>query len=529
MIRLANFAGEIPKLIARLLPENHAQIAENVRLDDGALTPMNNPVAVTTASPAPKSIYKWGSTWLSSTVDMTYAPAPVAEDRIYMTGGSKPQMRRLSVTYDLEVRRPADSPMVTVTGSASGDERTTYVYAYSYVTQFGEESEPSPLSNEVTWGAGQTITISGIRAPAQSGRAIMWVRIYRSQTSSTGATDLYFIDDISVPSSTTSYSDNPSTKKAQEPISSLSYNAPPDALRGIIPLPNGMMAAFDKKRLLFCEPWLPHAWPEKYILTAESEIVGLAGFGSAVAVMTKGPPYIVTGTAPENMLMEKLEVTLPCVSAKGIVDLGPAVAYPSTDGLVLVDAGGARIVSEGLVTPAQWKAMKPETFIAGRHGGKYVAAFDGGAANRGVLVFDLSGGQPFISRRSDYVTAMHNDAQTGALYVVTNGTTIYEWDSASGAAAEMKWRSKKFVSPTYLNYGAILIEGGTGARTDTISPGVAVIADGVTVATITRMNSVQRLPGKSAATTYEVEVRGKTQITAISLGFSPEQLASGGA
>lgn len=525
MIRITNFAGEIPRLIPRLLPENHAQIAENVRLDDGALTPMRNPVTVHTASSTPRSFYKWGTTWLTAAIDMNYAPAPVAEDRMYMTGGAKPQMRRGSTVYDLEVLRPTDPLAISVSGGASGDDRSTYVYAYSYVTQFGEESEPSPISNEVTWGAGQTITLSGIKPPVQSGRAIMWVRIYRSQTSLSGATDLYFIDDISVPSSTTTYADNPSTKKAQEPISSLSYNAPPAAMRGIIPLPNGMMAAFDKKRLLFCEPWLPHAWPEKYVLTAESEIVGLASFGSTVAVLTKGPPYLVNGTAPENMLMDKQEVTLPCVSARGIVDLGNAVAYPSTDGLVLIDGAGARVVSEGLVTLAQWKAMKPETFIAGRHGGRYVASYDSGAGNRGVFIFDLTGAQPFISRRADYVTAMHNDPQTGALYVVTNGLAIQEWDAAAGAEAEMKWRSKKFVSPTYLNYGAILIEGGTGARTDTISPGVAVIADGVTVATITKMNSVERLPGRSSATTYEIEVRGKTQITAISVGISPSQLA----
>ena len=39
-ISLSQFSGEIPRLISRLLPNTAASYAENVRLDDGGLTPV---------------------------------------------------------------------------------------------------------------------------------------------------------------------------------------------------------------------------------------------------------------------------------------------------------------------------------------------------------------------------------------------------------------------------------------------------------------------------------------------------------
>ena len=57
--------------------------------------------------------------------------------------------------------------------------------------------------------------------------------------------------------------------------------------------------------------------------------------------MTKGMPYVAQGTHPENMTAARLDVNLPCVTARGIVDMGYAVAYPSPYGLVMISANDA--------------------------------------------------------------------------------------------------------------------------------------------------------------------------------------------
>lgn len=56
---------------------------------------------------------------------------------------------------------------------------------------------------------------------------------------------------------------------------------------------------------------------------------------------------------------------------------------------------------------------------------------------------------------------------------------------------------------------------------------VAIYADGKLRHTIYEMNKVLRLPAGFLATTWELEVRGNQQVTAITLAFSPEEIAGG--
>ena len=46
----------------------------------------------------------------------------------------------------------------------------------------------------------------------------------------------------------------------------------------IINLPNGMMVGFSGNNICFCEPFFPHAWPIRYRLTTNFDIVSLGAF-----------------------------------------------------------------------------------------------------------------------------------------------------------------------------------------------------------------------------------------------------------
>ena len=116
---------------------------------------------------------------------------------------------------------------------------------------------------------------------------------------------------------------------------SLSYNTPPDELEGLIALPNGMMAAYVGKKLYFSVPYQPHAWPEKYVLTVEHEIMGLGAMGTSIVVTTEAHPYLVSGSTPESMVSQKIEQNLACINKRSVVDLGYAIAYASNNGLVV--------------------------------------------------------------------------------------------------------------------------------------------------------------------------------------------------
>lgn len=574
-LKLIQFSGEVPRLQPRLLPESAAQRAENVRLDDGALTPVRRGRLETTIAGVDpiQTIYKHGADWLAWATVVNAAAGPVAADRLYYTGDGAPKMRVGATVYNLAVPFPTVALTAALAGVGSGPI-TERLYVYTYVTGFGEESEPCPISNGVSWKPGNTVTLSGFAAPP-AGRNITLQRIYRSQSSVQSGTDLFFIAERAV--SAANYSDAIAVDDFGELLPSRDWNPPPAGLTGLIALPNGMMAAFIGKELCFSEPYHPHAWPEKYRLTTDYSIVALGAYATTVVVTTSGVPYIVSGSAPENMQQEKLELNLPCVNARGLVDLGYAVAYPSTNGLVVVSNGSAAIATGNLMTRNDWRKTSPSSYVAGQFEGRYYASYeyidDDGTPLQGTFVFDLTGEKPFLLRASRYANACFYDIESAALYMLSDNV-IYEWDALGQSNEIMSWRSKQFVLPTPANFGCILVEGKStlsleqqaalksdqqalatanallfsqgsiggelnGAELNVYQANgdklgellaeafavVTVVADGVPIATTSELNKIVRLPSGFKARYWEVEVSGNTEIAQITMATTIRELS----
>jgi hypothetical protein len=580
VIRIASFKGEIPRIIPRLLPDGYAQTSHNAKLETGAIMPVREPSTIETLGADAQTIYLWNGDWIGWNTVVNAAPGPVAADRLYYTGDGAPKVKTSANVYDLKITPPAAAVTATASSAADPDTKVALVYSYTWVTSLGEESEPAPISDIVEWSpaSGITVTLSGFSA-VPSGRGVTTMRIYRSQGGTTGATDLYFIEERVA--GTGNYTDYVDTTPIQEPIASIDYNSPPDTLTGLVAMPGGMMAAFSGKELYFSEPWRPHAWPEKYILTTEYDIVALGAFGSSLAVLTTGTPYVVSGNHPESMVMERLEVNLPCLSAQGVVDLGYSIAYPSPDGLVTVGSSGAQIVTKGLMTRDQWRTYLPATFIAGNINGRYIASYQytdlESVEHKASFIIDLSGDTPFLTHVDFHAQAMFNDIETDALYYLVNDRNILEWDSPASVSGEYRWRSKRMVLPGHTCFGAILIEGSnklsdveyqaeeeaaeaaevanqllinTGATMGALSElpiglvtfagslivpvamsekqiEATIIADDVVRAVVNRINVPVRLPSGYLATDWEIELRGNIEIQAVSLADDPAGLASG--
>lgn len=573
-LRFAQFSGEIPKLISRLLPDSGSQHSENVRLDDGGLTPIRKARAVHTfGSSGLTTIYKFGATWLSWATVVNAVPGPVATDRLYYTGDGVPKMRVGSTVYNLKVPFPTVQLTGSVSGVGSGNV-TTRLYVYTFVTDFGEESEPCPISADINWQSGQTVTLSGFQA-APVGRAITKQRIYRSQSSNQAGTDLFFLEERAA--STSNFVDTYAPDAFGEVLPSRDYNQPPDDLTGLVALPNGMMAGFSGKELCFCEPFQPHAWPEKYRLTTAFPIVGLGSYGTTVVAGTTGFPYVVSGNSPDSMIEEKIEVNLPCVNGRGLVDLGYSVAYPSNDGLVVVSNGGATVATDNLFTRPDWQRLTPGTIVSGQFTGRYFASFlyleaDGETITEGTVAIDLTGQQPFVLRYPFRADAFHYDLPTGQLYYLV-GDTVYEFDALGQENEIMTWKSKRVVLPAPVSMGAILVESGTsetieqkqarldaiaaiqasnaaliagpsmgseidgsamdvlGINTDTLQPmptapfvSVKVYADGVLVRTVSEMDKVKRISGNRKAKVWEIQVNGTAEVEQITMATTQREL-----
>lgn len=579
-IRLIGFTGETPRLSPRLLPDMGSQMAFETRLENGDLRPIrysrNEFSANDLPVNAPATIYKFLGTWLYWPKLVNAVPGPVAADRLYYTGDGVPKMRVGATIYSLAIPFPTVALTGTLTGTATSPNITERRYVYTNVSQFGEESEPSPISGIVNWQPGLTVTLSGF-STAMGDRTATFQRIYRSQTTTSGQATLYLIQERAA--STANYVDTKAPDEFQEELPSTDYNQPPAGLTGLIALPNGMMAAFVGKRLYFCEPYIPHAWPERYILTTEFDIVALGAFGTTIVLMTKGNPYIVSGASPEAMTMEKLELNLPCINAAGVVDLGYAIVYPSYDGLVSASAGGVRLATEALFSRTQWQTLNPTTMVAGQHNGRYLASYSytdaAGQAFSATLILDMTGTMPFLIRTADIGIAFFYDPTTLSLYYLSNGV-IYEWDAVGQPSKTQTWRSKPFVEAKPVNYGAMLIEvqsaltpaqiaeneaqraqiiaqnnalmagpslGGQvngaainvyGITDDALLPvpnsqrifcNVNVYADGKLVQSVTTYNQVARLVAGFRARVWEFEITSNATVIQAALARSPAELA----
>lgn len=576
IIQLTGFSGEIPRLLPRLLPEMAAQEAYNTRLTNGGLEPVREPAVEFTPEVEPvddSTIYLHNGEWRIWPGLVHATPGPVAQDRLYYTGDGVPKMSVGGTDYNLAVDSPPTQLTATVSGTGDG-EIVTRLYVYTHVTEFGEESEPSPITEDIEWESGQTVTLSGFEL-GDVARGVNRQRIYRSQTGPSG-TQLYFIAERA--SATADYVDNVDVEDIGEPIPSTNWNAPPDDLEGVVSMPAGMMAAFVGKDLYFCEPYRPHAWPFQYVQTVDYPIVGLGSFGNSLLITTTGTPYVATGTAPESMQMQKLELNLPCLNPRGIVDLGYAVAYPSYEGLVVADNSGANVVTENLFARDDWEEIDPKSIVASQYDGRYFASYDyldyRQQRRQGTFIIDLTGSQAFLIRTKVVGRAFHYDIKSGALYYLSDGV-ISRWDAPGQALGVQTWRSREFVMPSPTNFGAMLIDarsGLTDQETSSLESLAAAIqeenetlfnadesiggdlngaainvypvngdmlkqvpssdldltinvyGDGELRASVTRVNQMARLPAGFKASKWVIEVSGNMMVKHIALATTGQEL-----
>jgi hypothetical protein len=567
MIALSGFTGEIPILNSRTLPPNAAQIARNSRFRAGILEPIPRAAEIHDFGAPVVTAFKDGVTWLGWESAVDVARGPIAQDRLYYTGDGVPKMRVGGDVYPLALPAPTVAPDV-VNSAAPSTIAEAVFWAYTWVTEFDEESPPSPLSDEILVSSGITQTVDGFGTPP-AGRGVDRIRLYRTQTSATGATDLFFAGEIAV--ATTSFAFDAAATPLQEAITTRDYDPPPASLSGLISLPNGMMAAFDGKEVYFSEPYRPHAWPEKYVLAVDFQIVALVGFASSVAILTSGTPYVAQGFTPETMTMEKMEVFMPCLSRRAVVDIGTAAFYPSVDGLAMISGGGVEIVTRSLFSREQWAFMSPETMVAQRHEGKYlftrrVSAFGlfdcGGVTGWPELdldvtletpppgapdladypVFDL--GDPFSAfgdsrlgvldltqgntsfSDSDEVSAVYMgvDPVTSSAFLLDQDGVVYEWERPFSPRSTLFWRSRRFTSSTPRSYGAVFVRS-DAPLADGDAVKVRIYGDGQMIREITQANRVARLPGNRQFTEWEVEIEANIGVVSVLVGYTPEDVS----
>lgn len=542
---LNTFGGKAPKVYARLLPEDMAQTATNVRLDSGRLEPWRGNASASTTGTLSgtigsqtKTLFRYSnSLWIAHNDELDIVRSPIAEDpheRLYLTGmgGSSgyPRMTTAAIAgngtyYRLGLPDPDNISSVTLSPATStkADEEVpqSRSYLYTFVTAYGEEGASSTpqLSNVVEVHTDQTATINFPSAPSGN-HNITKRRLYRTDSNGT----YRFVKDVAIASSSTT--DNLAEASLGEEIPTASFIAPPDdvsanhpdgPLLGLVSMPNGILAGFSGQTVCFSEAFQPHAFPEDYKLTVKSDIVALAPLQSGVLVLTKEKPAMIQGLDPAAMSMSEIDSTLSCLSKRSVVDMGQAVIYASPDGLVLAADGGLELITQGIFTREQWQALSPSSIVAFQWEGHYVGFYSNGSVSKG-FVFDPRGGKNSFVDLDFHATAGFNDLENDELYLVVNGSLV---KFASGSSLSYTWKTKKFYVQRPINPAVAKVD----CDSYSSSPTLKVYADGVLKHTQTVTSAdLFRLPSGYKANEFEVELTGSTAINEICIYEAAEEV-----
>ena len=388
----------------------------------------------------------------------------------------------------------------------------TRVYTYTYVNKTGArsvESSPSPGSVSVDVYYDQDVTLGNFLLQA-TGYLATHVRVYRST-----AGLFLFVKEVEISDAISNGTvDDIDSELLNEELPSLTWLHPPDTLAGLINLPNGVMSGFSGRDIYFCEPYVPHAWPDIYRQTIDHPVVGLGVMDTTLAVLTKGTPYLIQGSHPESMYIIKSDVEQSCASKRSIVSFAHLVFYCSPDGLVALSPGGSQLITENMYTYDQWQTLiKPDSVHAYHHDNKYIAFYNNGTTS-GSFVFDMTSKQFTLS--SVTASAGYQSLRNDKLYLHLSGA-VRPW--GEGSNLNYTWKSKKFTLPQPLGLACAQVEAEAYPVT------AKIYADGALIHTQTVADRFPfRLPPR-VARDWEIELTGTNEVFAAAIAHSPQELA----
>jgi hypothetical protein len=466
-IPVQGFGGANRAREAKLIPEGIGADSVNQKPGRGDLRAWRIPLAVATVPAGRQTIYRMGrdvasdvNYWLSWPTVVHAVRGFDADDpteRTYYTGDGAPKvtdnvLALASPPYPtaartLGVPAPTQQPIVTVDTPGTGTAAERF-YVYTFVTDKGEESAPSPVSAAVLCNPNATLDITNLGGPPAGNYGITLQRIYRTQTGTSGATTFFFLREIAI--GVTATEDD--ARALGEEIATTTWSTPPANLKHLTGMWNGMMAGISGRSVRFSEPFSPYAWPPAYeFLPVDVTPVALAAYQQVLVALTTGRPYRLQGTDPASMQDEAVELDQACVSERSVQAFGHGVVYASPDGVAYVGtAGPPRVMTAPFMTREDWQALNPSSIVAGQYEGLYLASYTDAGGLKGFLIDSVDPqGIYFLSSGQ---AAYHSDRLQDALYTLS-GTTIGKWD-AGASFMTVRFRTKVFHQPRACNMGA---------------------------------------------------------------------------
>jgi hypothetical protein len=464
------WGGTAPRLDKRVLPAGFATESFNTRPDPYSLKPwLREQTTTGRVKPTAKQIYRYhnGQWFETDRVETRFVSAPIINDpnhEVVYCDHEGVKFTRNDVAIG-QAPYPSNGRLIGVPQPAkpgiknnnpppaSADiQAMDIAYVVTFVNEFGREGPASQASSIVTTDSKKVnITITRPALPTGAyalGNGSKW-RLYRTNTASDGAGIYQYAGEAPITNST--MNDTLLADEVLEQLSTADWFAPADTnrtlwpsgpLKGLVNVANSFLAGFTGRTLCFSVPGVPHAWPPAYQIVVEYDIVGLAAVGSEVVVLTKGHPYVVSGSAPGNLTATKLPDPQACISAQSIVAFEDKVIYATPDGLCAVTGQRSELLTSEIFDERSWNAIKPTTILASYYEGAYIAKTDvttfiylPGAGTNSYRTINFRPVAMFNELESDTLFYHEGD---GVIKAFNKGEGAYRYEWKSGIARNQK-------------------------------------------------------------------------------------------
>lgn len=443
------------------LAPNQLQLAENVILRDGNLTPLKalGPAITTGLGAGTWSwIWKLGSTWLASTAQrfavvwqntsLAYVEAGLA----YYTNGS--------ATSALGLATPT-AAITAALGAAGVITNTTAAYVYTWVDSLGQESGPSPVSNVVAPNL-QQVTLTGIaNGPAGTVAKL----VYRVTDGTFRATPSVVVND----NVTTTGTDNTADTSLGLPLLTSGYGAAPALDVLAINTFDARTWGAQGSTVYWSAPGVPGAFTLDSV-DISGTVVCMGAVGQVMIAFTNNKPVRFTGPITINgrdaFSNKEAGNTYGCPTGAGhslsLSDMG--LIYWSDQGLVLTDGVSFTLLSRDHLSKDDVDAY---TAVASSMTAAYSEGYYHLFTSIGTLTCDLRGGSPVFTTNTQAVGAVFT-ALDGTLYA-SSGNAVYEW-AAGTAYRTMRVQTFDWASPDGDTYLATHIRRAAVKTDDTVTP-----------------------------------------------------------
>lgn len=459
--------------------------------------------------------------WLAYAADVDFARSLLASDpneRTYGTGGdftvpvytdntliTTPPYGTVGWVLGIPAPTAGTAAAVGVAGSGATETRT---YTQTFVRYNDDEGPPCTTPVSISCPGGSTINLTGLPAGPGSGTGTAGVTKRRIYVSTGGDYKLVLEQAVG----TTTASDTGTRGAILQTGGSTTkpdWLEPPSNMRGLIELWSGMHGAFVDKAYMTCVPYNPHAWPVQFKRQVPDRIVGSAKWEQSWLLATTGTPRVAFGTTPLAMVDAPIPLRQGCVAKRSVVGVGHGVCWASNDGLCYHGRLGTYVMTQSLMTKAQWRALLPDTIIGAAWGDWYIGFYNDGTRKSFMVNTRKPDGLIWLTQGA---YAVFSDPLSETLYLLDTGNVIKKWDAGSQVSATFKSRVKRTTRET--NPGAARIIATTYPVTFNLWGDGTLRAGPYTITS----DDPFRLPGGYMAEEWQYQIQGAGPVEGVFIG-----------